>query len=30
VLQDAFVRAYRSLARCDDPERSARGCTAFW
>src|SRR6267378_1795885 len=21
VLQDAFVRAYRSLARCDDPER---------
>lgn len=21
ALQDAFVRAYRSLARCDDPER---------
>src|SRR5256885_4904974 len=21
VLQDAFVRAYRSLACCDDPER---------
>jgi len=21
VLQDAFVRAYRSLSRCDDPER---------
>src|SRR5207237_8259107 len=21
VLQDSFVRAYRSLARCDDPER---------
>lgn len=21
VLQDAFVRAYRSLARCEDPER---------
>ena len=21
VLQDAFVRAYRSLAKCDDPER---------
>ena len=21
VLQDAFVRAYRSLGRCDDPER---------
>jgi len=23
ALQDAFVRAYRSLARCDDPERFA-------
>src|ERR1043166_1675134 len=21
VLQDAFVRAYRSLARCEDPDR---------
>src|SRR5213596_4340626 len=21
ALQDAFVRAYRSLARCDDPEK---------
>ena len=25
VLQDSFVRAYRSLARCDDPEPLPHG-----